>query len=152
WPASEKLLLASMAAMVIWPLSISLRLATVRRSDQGVFSKLFGVVLLPFAALWYLLVLRQIRFYGIATCWRQGWVTRQHVEVRLDGSHDPVPGNAPPQDAGRAGHPIPHVAFYEGHAGDQRRARDPRTSGGPRALPDRGGPARRVAGNGADRQ
>ena len=35
WPGSEKLLFASLAAMVIWPLSIALRLATVRRSDQG---------------------------------------------------------------------------------------------------------------------
>ena len=30
-------------------------------------------------------MLRQIRFYGIATCWRQSWVTRKQVEVRLDG-------------------------------------------------------------------
>jgi hypothetical protein len=42
-----------------------------------------GVALLPVAALWYLLVLRQIRFYGIATCARQHWVTRQDVEVRI---------------------------------------------------------------------
>ncbi len=88
WPGSERLLLASLAAMVIWPLSIALRLATIRRSDQGAGSRLTGVALLPFAALWYVLVLRQIRFYGIATCWRQGWITRQHVEVTLDGSHE----------------------------------------------------------------
>ncbi len=42
--------------------------------------------LLPFAALWYLLVLRQIRFYGMATCHRQGWITRKKVEVTLAGS------------------------------------------------------------------
>ncbi len=90
WPATQSLLLASLAAMVIWPVSISLRLATVRRSDQGTMSRLIGVALLPVAALWYVIVLRQIRFYGIATCWRQGWVTRQHVEVRLDGNHEPV--------------------------------------------------------------
>ena len=88
WPGSERLLLASLAAMVIWPLSIALRLATIRRSDQGAGSRLTGVALLPFAALWYVLVLRQIRFYGIATCWRQGWITRQHVEVTLDGSYE----------------------------------------------------------------
>jgi len=86
WPATEHLLVASLAAMVVWPLSISLRLATVRRSDQGTVNRLIGVALLPAAALWYMTVLRQIRFYGIATCWRQGWVTRQQVEVRLDGS------------------------------------------------------------------
>lgn len=145
WPASEKLLLASIAAMVIWPLSISLRLGTVRRSDQGVFSRLFGIALLPVAALWYVLVLRQIRFYGIATCWRQGWVTRQHVEVRLDGRHGPVPGHAPSADAAaERGQPVPHVALFEGRAGNPRGARDPRvvreSSGAryPRAVPDRG--------------
>jgi hyaluronan synthase len=47
------------------------------------------VALLPFAALWYLLVLRQIRFYGMATCHRQGWITRKKVEVKLSGT--PVP-------------------------------------------------------------
>jgi hyaluronan synthase len=169
WPASENLLLASMAAMVIWPLSISLRLATVRRSDQGLFSRLFGIALLPVAALWYLLVLRQIRFYGIATCWRQNWVTRQHVEVRLDGSHHAVPSNAPTADAAGPGHPVPHVSFYEGHPGDPRRGRDPRFGGTEvvhdspllrerddprysRAFPDRGAPVRRVASRGGDGQ
>ncbi|HEX6920093.1 MAG TPA: glycosyltransferase family 2 protein, partial [Actinomycetes bacterium] len=42
WPGSEKLLLASLVAMVIWPLSIALRLATIRRSDQGIGSRLIG--------------------------------------------------------------------------------------------------------------
>jgi hyaluronan synthase len=169
WPASEKLLLASIAAMVIWPLAISLRLATVRRSDQGLLSRLFGIALLPVAALWYVLVLRQIRFYGIATCWRQNWVTRQHVEVRLDGSHEPVSRNAPPADAAGPGHPVPHVSFYEGHAGDPRRGRDPqfrgsevvhdpqllRERGDARYSPafrDRGAPGRRVASSGGDGQ
>src|ERR1022692_3452901 len=84
WPATKSLVLASGVALVIWPWAISLRLATLHRSDQNLLNKLIGVALLPAAALWYLVVLRQIRFYGIATCWRQGWVTRQKVEVRLD--------------------------------------------------------------------
>ncbi len=88
WPASKSLLFASLAAMVLWPWAISLRLATVHRSDQSVFNRMIGVLLLPPAALWYTAVLRQMRYYGILTCWRQGWVTRQKVEVRLDGSHD----------------------------------------------------------------
>jgi hyaluronan synthase len=90
WPASRNLLLASLAALVIWPLAISLRLATIKRSDQSLLNRLIGVALLPGAALWYLVVLRQWRFYGIGSCWRQGWVTRQQVEVRLDGSHEPL--------------------------------------------------------------
>jgi hyaluronan synthase len=117
WPGSEKLLLASLVAMVIWPLSIALRLATVRRSDQGTGSKLIGIALLPFAALWYVLVLRQIRFYGIATCWRQGWVTRQHVEVTLDGSYEPLQAKpAPP-------------AGYQGGSGEPRRTQMQRVAG-----------------------
>lgn len=58
-------------------------MATVRRSDQRWYSKLAGVLLLPVAALWYLVILRQIRFYGIATCARQHWVTREKVEVKI---------------------------------------------------------------------
>lgn len=85
WPSTAELLWASIAAMVIWPWAIAVRLATIRRSDQSFASRFIGISLLPFAALWYTLVLRQIRFYGIATCWRQSWVTRKQVEVRLDG-------------------------------------------------------------------
>lgn len=128
WPGSEKLLLASLAAMVIWPLSISLRLATVRRSDQGIMSRLAGVALLPLAALWYVLVLRQVRFYGIATCWRQDWVTRQHVEVTLDGRYEPFPPQQPPPAAGHqrgAGDP-PHAQMQRVAVGDPRAVRDPR--------------------------
>ena len=123
WPGSKNLLLASLGAMVLWPLSISLRLATIRRSDQGTLSRLVGVALLPAAALWYLLVLRQIRFYGIATCWRQGWVTRQHVEVRLDGSHEPAGGQAP-MARETAGGMIPHGprGLPAGRAAQDRRA------------------------------
>ena len=50
-----------------------------------------GIALMPVAALWYLLVLRQIRFYGIATCHRQGWVTRKKVEVTI--SRDVLAGD-----------------------------------------------------------
>jgi hyaluronan synthase len=83
WPGSRNLLIVSGVALLVWPWSIAVRLATVRRSDQGFWQKMAGVALLPVAALWYLLVLRQIRFYGIATCARQHWVTRQEVEVRI---------------------------------------------------------------------
>jgi hyaluronan synthase len=87
WPATENLAVAGGLALLIWPWVISVRLATVRRSDQGLGAKLVGIALMPAAALWYLLVLRQIRFYGIATCHRQGWVTRQKVEVTISRDH-----------------------------------------------------------------
>jgi hyaluronan synthase len=82
WPATRNLAIASGIALVAWPCAIAIRVATVRRSDQRWYSKLAGV-LLPAAALWYLVVLRQIRFYGIATCARQHWVTREKVEVKI---------------------------------------------------------------------
>lgn len=81
WPASRNLVLASAAALAIWPLAVAVRLVTIRRSDLRWPTWLASVLLLPMAALWYLLVLRQIRFYGMATCHRQGWVTRSKVEV-----------------------------------------------------------------------
>jgi hyaluronan synthase len=84
WPASESLAIGGLAGLFAWPLVLGIRLFTIRRSDQGLGGLLTGVALMPFAALWYLLVLRQIRFYGIATCARQKWVTREQVEVRLD--------------------------------------------------------------------
>lgn len=83
WPATKSLAIAGGIALVVWPWAIAVRLATVRRSDQGLGAKLAGIALMPIAAIWYLLVLRQIRFYGIATCYRQGWVTRKKVEVTI---------------------------------------------------------------------
>jgi hypothetical protein len=90
WPATRNLVLASSLALVAWPLAVALRLVTVSRSDQRWPTWLASTALLPFAALWYLLVLRQIRFYGMATCHRQGWVTRKKVEVTLSGPPVPV--------------------------------------------------------------
>jgi hyaluronan synthase len=86
WPATRNLILASCIALVTWPIAVALRLVTVRRSDVRWPAWLASAALLPFAALWYLLVLRQIRFYGMATCHRQGWITRKKVEVTLVGS------------------------------------------------------------------
>jgi hyaluronan synthase len=90
WPATRNLVLASSLALVAWPLAVSLRLVTVSRSDLRWPTWLASTALLPFAALWYLLVLRQIRFYGMATCHRQGWVTRKKVEVTLSGPPAPA--------------------------------------------------------------
>jgi hyaluronan synthase len=83
WPATRNLAIASAIALICWPCAIAIRVVTVRRSDQRWYGKLTGVLLLPVAALWYLIVLRQIRFYGIATCARQHWVTREKVEVKI---------------------------------------------------------------------
>jgi hyaluronan synthase len=86
WPATESLAIGGLAGLLGWPLVLSVRLATIRRSDQGLGGKLAGVAMMPLAALWYLVVLRQMRFYGMATCTRQGWNTRHEVEVTLERS------------------------------------------------------------------
>jgi hyaluronan synthase len=89
WPATRNLIFASGIALIAWPIAVAMRLITVHRSDVHWPAWLASTALLPFAALWYLLVLRQIRFYGMATCHRQGWITRKKVEVTLSGP--PVP-------------------------------------------------------------
>jgi len=86
WPATRNLVFASSVALVAWPLAVALRLVTVSRSDQRWPSWVASTLLLPFAALWYLLVLRQIRFYGMATCHRQGWVTRRTASAARPGA------------------------------------------------------------------
>ncbi|HEY9245044.1 MAG TPA: glycosyltransferase [Streptosporangiaceae bacterium] len=86
WPATRNLIFASGIALVAWPIAVAMRLITVHRTDVRWSGWLASVGLLPFAALWYLLVLRQIRFYGMATCHRQGWITRKKVEVTLSGA------------------------------------------------------------------
>jgi len=88
WPHSLSLVLGSLIGLFMWPLALGSRIACLSRSDQSVWSILGGIALMPLAGLWYLLVLRQIRLYGIATCYKCGpgsWVTRQKVEVRLHG-------------------------------------------------------------------
>lgn len=81
WPESESLALACLGGLFAWPLILAVRLATIRRSDQTRWQIMRGVALMPLAALWYLLVLRQLRFWGMLTCDRQGWNTRAKIEV-----------------------------------------------------------------------
>ena len=83
-PSSASLGIGALGGLLAWPLVLGFRLFTIRRSDLTTWDILSGVALMPLAALWYLVVLRQIRFYGILTCARQGWVTRGQIEVRLE--------------------------------------------------------------------
>lgn len=59
----------------------SLRYLTIRRTDQKFWSQLLSWLLAPLMLLWTACVLRPLRFYAIATCWRTGWGTRSKVEV-----------------------------------------------------------------------
>jgi len=86
WPASAHYAAAGYLAMCAWASMSSLRLLAVRRSDENWLNRLGTLFYYPMALLWGNLVLRPLRFYGIATWKRQGWVTRGKVEVELSGS------------------------------------------------------------------
>jgi hyaluronan synthase len=63
----------------------SLRYLTVRRYDEPWWSQLLTWLLAPVVGVWQYTVLRGIWWYGMATCLRTGWGTRQHgVEVALE--------------------------------------------------------------------
>ncbi|MBQ1047801.1 glycosyltransferase [Micromonospora sp. C51] len=62
----------------------TLRYMTIRRSDQSTLYQWGTWALTPVSVLFALVVLRAIRWYGVATCWKTGsWGTRQSVEVSM---------------------------------------------------------------------
>lgn len=78
-------------AVIPWMLGVpiivgyaqTLRYMTVRRSDQSTLYQWGTWALTPVAVLFALVWLRAIRWYGVATCWKTGWGTRQTVEVSM---------------------------------------------------------------------
>ena len=61
-----------------------LRYLTIRRYDEPWWSQLITYSFAPAVALWQYTVLRAIWWYGIATCLKTGWGTRQNgAEVSL---------------------------------------------------------------------
>ncbi len=73
--------LLSVTFIVGW--AQTLRYLTVRRSDESTGRRVWTWLLAPVAVVFAAVVLRVIRWYGAATCWRTGWGTRQQVEVVL---------------------------------------------------------------------
>lgn len=61
----------------------TLRYLTVARSDRTTRWRVCTWLLAPAAALWSAVVLRGVRWYAVATCWRTGWGTRNKVQLRL---------------------------------------------------------------------
>lgn len=60
----------------------TLRYLTIRRDDQPLRSQVLTWALTPLAVLWAWLVLRPMRWYGMATCGHTGsWGTRKTVEI-----------------------------------------------------------------------
>jgi len=61
----------------------TLRYLTVARSDRSTRWRISTWLLAPAAALWAAVVLRSVRWYAVATCWRTGWGTRHKIQLRL---------------------------------------------------------------------
>jgi hyaluronan synthase len=84
WPRSEMFAIAGGVAMLSWGYLTSLRILSIRRSDEGWWYRLGTLLSYPTAMIWSTFILRPIRFLGIATCLRQGWTTRtEGVEVAI---------------------------------------------------------------------
>lgn len=86
WPRSDHFAATGLLAMFAWATVTSLRLLCIRRSDQTWLEHIGTLAYYPAALLWQTLVLRPLRLYGIATWRRQGWITRDKVEVRARGA------------------------------------------------------------------
>jgi hyaluronan synthase len=63
-----------------------LRYLSLARSDERFRSRILTWLLMPLAVVWAWTVLRGMRWYGMVTCARTGWGTRQNgAEVSLGG-------------------------------------------------------------------
>lgn len=82
--------------LLLVPVSIgfaqAVRYLSISRSDDPVWSQVLTVLLSPLATLWAFTVLRVVRWYGIATCMKTGWGTRDSVEITAE------PGSTPELD------------------------------------------------------
>jgi hyaluronan synthase len=84
WPHSDHAAAWILSGLVVWPLLNGWRILTIRRSDEGLLFRLGFPVMYCVGVMWCYFVLRWIRFYGLATYRRQGWVTRvSGVEVAM---------------------------------------------------------------------
>jgi len=67
------------------------RALCAHRSDDTWRDRAVQFALAPVAWLWLFTALRLVRYYGIVTCMRQSWVTRQHgAEVWLEHGGEPA--------------------------------------------------------------
>ena len=85
WPASAGFGGAALVAALAWSYVMALRVLAVHRSDETAVDRWVTWGCYPAAMLWSALVLRPLRWYGIATYRRQGWTTRQDgAEVGIE--------------------------------------------------------------------
>jgi hyaluronan synthase len=92
WPQSEHTAVAVLGALALSGFATAFRVLCVQRSDDPWWVPAVQLLACPVTVLWRLAVLRFVRYYGIATCLKQGWVTRQQgTEVGISGAEAPVP-------------------------------------------------------------
>jgi hyaluronan synthase len=76
WQQAHGFAISVLWVGALWGWTVGVRMFSVRRSDQRLLDRLEAYFLIPFAMAWMTIVLRPMRLYGMATCLRQGWVTR----------------------------------------------------------------------------
>ena len=81
WPVTGYFVADAIGAPVIWLYLAAIRIFIVRRSDETLADVLDSFIVIPLAFVWLLAVLKPLRIWGMATCWRTGWGTRADVEV-----------------------------------------------------------------------
>jgi hyaluronan synthase len=77
WPKTAGLATWTALSIVAWAFTTSLHVLRVRRVGEGFWTRVSSVLAYPAGLIWSQYCLRPIRLYGIFTCFRQGWVTRQ---------------------------------------------------------------------------
>ena len=70
-----------LAIAMLLSYATTVRTLTVRRSDETLGQQLGVYALSPLVVLWALLVYRPLRLFGMVSCLRTGWGTRQTVET-----------------------------------------------------------------------
>ena len=89
WPASATFAEGALTAMLVWAYCTAFRILAVRRSDENWLYRLGTFMAYPPAMLWGAMVLRPLRFVGIATFMKQGWTTRtEGAEVAIAPAAD----------------------------------------------------------------
>lgn len=76
WPRSATFAEGGLTAMLTWAYITGFRIMAVHRSDETWLFRVGTLFAYAPAMMWGALVLRPLRFLGIATYWKQGWTTR----------------------------------------------------------------------------
>ncbi len=92
WPRSERTLAILVLSAVIWAYAASPHVLRVRREGESGWFRLGTLLAYPAGLLWSFYCLRPVRLYGIVTCLKQGWVTRQAGVEVATGDRGGQPG------------------------------------------------------------